>query len=752
MKKKTKFVPIGTRMSIMVFGIVVVSTMLIAIFSYATYRKSAIDEHAEQALLVAKSVAYAIDAEQFREIAETQTKNQYWYDTKAYLDEIRTNTDLDYLYILETDDGVNFKYFAEGNKPGDDFVAGDLGEAEDQGVLPKEILTAINTKTPIATDVYDAELYGLMVSGFAPIIGSDNKVVGVVGADILLDHALQAVNNFGMLTMVFEIFLGLIFFPVTWLYIRSRIGKPIAEMADVSKNLAEGNLHINISNYDFFNNEISMLNNHFRTVVSTFVGLIEDINTMSEIHATGEYEYTIDETKYTGAYREVVEGLTAVPSMYINNFVELLGVIQNYGEGNFDANVKKYPGKQAIGNVIVDELRMNLIHINEEINGLAENALDGNLKACANTEGFKGEWLTIMTNLNNLTKAIATPMQEASEVLAEVAKGNLSAKMTGVYKGDFSLIKDSLNKTTDELTVYITEIKEALKAVENNDLRIKITKDFMGDFSAIKDSINAIVDAQNTVMNGILVAAREVNAGAEQISQYSGILAQGASEEASTVEQLTESISDINEQTQKNAQNAENADRLSSVSVKNAADGGNEMKKMLSSMNDIKESSANIAQIIKVIEDISFQTNLLALNAAVEAARAGEHGKGFSVVAEEVRNLAGRSQTAAKETQSLIENTLEKINEGTHTAQTTSEALNRIVENIDSIYGIISEISSSSKKQADAISQVSDGVGQISDVVRQTASTSEESAAAATELSSQSESLNQLLSVFKLER
>jgi methyl-accepting chemotaxis protein len=193
--------------------------------------------------------------------------------------------------------------------------------------------------------------------------------------------------------------------------------------------------------------------------------------------------------------------------------------------------------------------------------------------------------------------------------------------------------------------------------------------------------------------------------------------------------------------TKQNANNAEEAAKLVDLCSVSAENGSKAVKDMNTSMEEINGSSKKIAEIIKVIDGIAFQTNLLALNAAVEAARAGEHGKGFAVVAEEVRTLAQRSATAAKDTQTLIEDSIDKANNGTKIAGKCGEVLEDIVKNVKKTSDLTKEIKNASGEQSDGIEQVSNAVQQMDELTQRNAASAEETAAASEELSAQSQNL-----------
>ena len=352
-----------------------------------------------------------------------------------------------------------------------------------------------------------------------------------------------------------------------------------------------------------------------------------------------------------------------------------------------------------------------------------------------------------------VAKSIVRPLQRLTDITDELAAGNLDVEVDIHGQDETGRLADSLRSLTHRLSEYIDyidEVSDALGEFASGHLEIELHQAYDGEFAKIKEAILKMSSVYKGTIGQIVETSERVASGSGEIANASQMLAQGATHQASTTQELTATINELSERVTINADHAMNASEQVKI-VGGTADASNEqMREMISAIAEINEKSAEIGKIIKVIEDIAFQTNILALNAAVEAARAGEAGKGFAVVADEVRNLASKSAEAAKDTTHLIEETVKAVENGTEIANKTGEMLGQVIEGVAQTVGLIDEISSASAGQATALRQTLEGVEQISSVVQTNAATAEESSAASDELAKQANALQGVAAQFKL--
>ncbi len=331
------------------------------------------------------------------------------------------------------------------------------------------------------------------------------------------------------------------------------------------------------------------------------------------------------------------------------------------------------------------------VSVVQEVSTIVLGAAQGQFDARVSAEGKTGFFLTLTEGINKLLGVTEDNLNQVSEVLGEIAQGNLTRQIEGSYGGIFGQLQQDVNKMVGQLVMTISDVS---------------------------------------------AAAQQLNSAAGQVSMTSQSLSQAASAQAASVEETTASLQEMAASIRQNSDSASVTDGMATKAAKEAVDGGAAVGKTVEAMKQI-------ATKISIIDDIAYQTNLLALNAAIEAARAGEHGKGFAVVAAEVRKLAERSQVAAQEIGELAGSSVKM-------AEHAGALLTQMVPSINKTSELVQEIAAASGEQAGSVNQITNAMGHLNSNTQQNASASEELSATAEEMSAQAGQLQEMMRFFQV--
>ncbi|MBB4770785.1 methyl-accepting chemotaxis protein [Xanthomonas sp. LMG 8993] len=489
---------------------------------------------------------------------------------------------------------------------------------------------------------------------------------------------------------------------LAWLITRS-LTQPLARATNAAEAIANGQLDNDVESDA--KDETGRLLRAMRGMQKQLQSLLDAQSDMARRHDDGQTSFRIDAAAFPGDYGRMAKDTNTLVASHLAVQTNLARIMGRYAIGDLSESMDRLPGEKAVLTQTMDEVKANLSAMNREIKQLAQSAANGDFSARGDAERFQYDFHVMVDSLNQLMATADGNLQSLSSLLRSIAAGDLTARMTGDFKGVFAQMRDDANATAAQLAEIVGRIQH----------------------SAV--SINS--------------AASEIAAGNQDLSQRTEQQAANLEETAASMEELTSTV-------RQNAEHARQANQLAIGAAGVASQGGEIVSKVVGTMAGIEASSKKIADIISVIDGISFQTNILALNAAVEAARAGEQGRGFAVVASEVRTLAQRSTAAAKEIKSLIDDSVERVAEGSTLVHTAGATMAEIVASVQRVTDIMGEISAASQEQSAGIEQVNTTVTQMDETTQQNAALVEEATAAARSMEEQAVQLTQAVSVFKI--
>ncbi|HYH03317.1 MAG TPA: cache domain-containing protein, partial [Bacillota bacterium] len=392
--------------------------------------------------------------------------------------------------------------------------------------------------------------------------------------------------------------------------------EPLTYASGYIQKMADGSELEEIEN--FYRGDFGTLMGNLNSVRNSLHTLQNETGMLARAAVAGELTARGDLDKLKGSYREIVKGINATLEAFVQPLEEAETIIGRMAYNDFTQEMSgNYQGMLQQFAISVNMVRDRLLSMQDAF----EKVSEGNVSRLEELKqvGKRSEHDHLVPALIKMFQTIQDLITEVNMLTEASLAGNLKVRGNAErFEGGYRTVIEGFNKTLDAANEPVAEAVAVLQEMAQGNLETGMKGDYQGDHAVLKEAINSTIDALNETLGEIQIATQQVAAGASQVSDSSQVLSQGASEQASTMEEISASITEIAAQTKQNAQNANQANELSHVAKAKAVQGNEQMKAMLQAMEEINLSSTNISKIIKVIDEIAFQTNILALNAAVE--------------------------------------------------------------------------------------------------------------------------------------
>ncbi len=512
--------------------------------------------------------------------------------------------------------------------------------------------------------------------------------------------------------------------------------------------LAQGNFEVELEQ---FPGQLASVNDGVEGLRYNIKSLISDLRYMSQAHAEGNISVMIDPNKFSGDYQLVAIGINGMVAEYIEENKTVIDCIAQFGNGDFSATIKEFPGDKAFINKGVKKIGGNLKGLIDSVNYVSGEHEKGEIDMNLRADMFKGDFSVLANSVNKMMSGLLDMNEKSMAVVKAFGEGDFDAPLER-FPGKKGFINNTVEQVRSNLKALNEDAQTLASAARAGKVSTRADASrHLGDYRKIVEGMNETLDMIVSPIITVKAASDSINTAAKEIAQGNVDLSRRTEEQAANLERTASSMDELASTVKQNAENAKQANQLALAASEVAKKGGFVVGEVVATMSAINESSRKIEDIITVIDGIAFQTNILALNAAVEAARAGEQGRGFAVVAGEVRNLAQRSASAAKEIKELISDSVAKTTEGSLQVANAGETMEEIVASVSHVTDIIGEISAASQEQSAGIELVNDAIIKMDDVTQQNTALVEEAAAAAESLMEQADELLSAVSVFSIE-
>jgi len=500
-----------------------------------------------------------------------------------------------------------------------------------------------------------------------------------------------------------------------------------------------------------FSGQRAFINDGLELLRSNIKTFIADMRHMSTQHDAGDIDVRLDQAKYKGAYAMMVVGVNTMVDEHIEDNKKAIAVVKAFGEGDLDAPLAQLPGNKAYVNEAIEKVRSNLKTFIADMHHMSTRHDKGEIDVVIDTSKFQGSFSAMASGVNNMVNGHLEMNQKVMSVVTDFGNGDFDAPLEQ-FPGKKAFVNVAIERVRSNLKALNDDTQMLAKAAHQGHIstRADVSR-HEGDFRKIVEGVNETLEMIVGPIATVKVAIEAIDTAAKEIAQGNSDLSRRTEDQAASLEKTAATMEELSATVKQNADNAKQANQLAISTSNIAIKGGEMVANVVSTMASINQSAHKIEDIISVIDGIAFQTNILALNAAVEAARAGEQGRGFAVVAGEVRNLAQRSASAAKEIKELIANSVERTTEGTRLVEDAGKTMSELVVSVKHVTDIIGEISAASTEQSAGIALVNDAIIQMDDVTQQNTALVEEAAAAAESLMEQAGELMSAVSVFKLD-